>query len=1216
MPAVVVGSTVAASLEFRILGPLEVWRDGRTVDLGAYRQRSLLVVLLLCANEVVSGDRLIEAVWGEAAPVSARNMIQVYVSRLRKALGPGLLLTQPSGYVLRVSEAELDAIRFSNFVTRAHDAMADGEAVTARELLVEAIALWRGPPLADFSYESFAQGEVARLEELRLEAIEMRIDADLAVGRHAGLVSELEQLSAVHPFRERLRAHLMLALYRCGRQADALDVYQRTRAHLAQELGLEPGPALKALQTAILSQDPSLVGELPAASETSPATIREGLRTSSARLAQGCQDDPDLPASLRVSSPFPFVGRSAELEKLSGLMPKVNGEGRRVVLLGGEPGSGKSRLVREFAGEAARAGVLVLYGQCDAVVHTPYGPFTQALEHLAQVIDPVELRAALGNGGGELTRLLPDLPAQLGELAPPVKADPDTERHRLHTVVSGVLERISQQRPIVLVIEDGHWADMPTILLLRHLARSAAAGHVLLLATFRNADADMPEALSHTLADLRRSDGAVRLELGALSNKDLSEFVRRAGQDRASPDLAELTQAISKLTGGNPFLVCELWRALTETHVVEVTDARMRLTHSLADLGTPKSVREVVSQRLARLAPPTTALLESAAAAGAEFELDIVRRSTGFGEAELVVALDEAVRSGILEELSARRLSFQFTHELVRRAVYDRLTRVRRAELHLRIGEALEAVERQSVSDLAVLAHHFGVAAQLGEAKRAVHYNVLAARAAAEALAFEEAAERLLTALELGIDVPAERGEALLELGRARHRSGELLAALEAFQSAAAIARQLEDAELLAHAAIGYEDASWRPGPIDRDASALLEEAVAAVADRLPELRVRLLGGLARALDRQNEPERAAIVRTNAIALARQLHDRAGLANVLVKSPGNLTTAFARSRWLRGMTPVDEILETLEMLGEAKTLGEELGNTEILAEATAWLVPSFAAIGDIASARKELSTLRETAKQTGQPFMLHVAEQYGSAIALADGRLEDAEAMALQSYEAGQMLTGHDASGPYGIQMFSLRREQRRLGEVAGVIRILAGQDREHGPWRPGLVSLLVEVGMKTEARRELRRITREGLDPFRESLWLASLTYITDACAALGEENSAALVYPELEPLAGTSIIIGNLVACYGAADRYLGMLARTLGEWERAELHFERAIALNKQMGAATWLAHTEYEYTRLLLAREHGDQRRAAGLLGEAGELAARIGLTALRARISAL
>jgi DNA-binding SARP family transcriptional activator len=1215
MPAVVVGSTVAASLEFRILGPLEVWRNGRTVDLGAYRQRSLLVVLLLCANEVVSGDRLIEEVWGEAAPVSARNMIQVYVSRLRKALGPGLLLTQPSGYVLRVSEAELDAIRFSTFVARAHGAMADGEAATARELLVEAIALWRGPPLADFSYESFAQGEAARLEELRLEAIEMRIEADLAVGRDAGLVGELEQLIALHPFRERLRGHLMLALYRCGRQADALDVYQRTRAHLAQELGLEPGPALKALQTAILSQDPSLVGEVPAASKTSPGTILEGLPTSSAPLAQG-RDDPDLPASLRVSSPFPFVGRSAELETLSGLMPKVNGEGRRVVLLGGEPGSGKSRLVREFAGEAARRGVLVLYGQCDAIVHTPYGPFTQAIERLAQVIDPVELRAALGNRGGELTRLFPDLPAQLGELAPRVKADPDTERHRLHTAVSDVLERISQQRPIVLVIEDGHWADMPTILLLRHLARGAAAGQLLLLATFRDGDADMPEALSHTLADLRRSDGIVRLELGALSGTDLSEFVRRAGQDRASPDLAELTQAISNLTGGNPFLVCELWRALTETHVVEVTDAAVRFTHSLADLGTPKSVREVVSQRLARLAPTTTALLETAAAAGVEFEVDIVRRSTVLGETELVVALDEAVRSGILEELSARRLSFVFTHELVRRAVYDRLTRVRRAELHLRIGEALEAVEGRSARNLADLAHHFGVAAQLGEVKRAVHYNVLAARAAAEALAFDEAAERLLTALELGIDVPVERAEALLELGRARHRSGELLEALQAFQSAAEIARQLDDAELLAHAAIGYEDASWRPGPIDRHASALLEDAVAAVADRLPELRVRLLGGLARALDRQDEPERAAIVRTNAIALARRLHDRAGLANALLKSAGNLTTAFARSRWLRGTAPVDEILEIVEMLGEARTLAEELGNTEILAEATAWLVPSFAAIGDIASAREELSALREMAKQTGQPFMLHVAEQYGSAIALADGRLEDAAAMGLQSYEAGQMLTGHDASGPYGIHMFSLRREQRRLGEVAGVIRVLAGQDREHGPWRPGLVSLLVEVGMRTEARRELRRITRDGLDPFRESLWLASLTYLTDACAALGEENSAALLYPELEPLAGTSIIIGNLVACYGAADRYLGMLAGTLGDWGRAEVHFERAIALNKEMGAATWLAHTQYEYARLLLTREHGDERRAAALLAEAGETAARIGLTALRARISAL
>ena len=265
----------------------------------------------------------------------------------------------------------------------------------------------------------------------------MRIDADLAVGRHAGLVGELEQLIAMHPFRERLRAHLMLALYRSGRQADALDVYQRTRAHLAQELGLEPGPALKALQTAILSQDPSLVGQLAAASETSPATIREGLRTSSARPSTRV---PRRPRSSCVASRLVPISVRWALSR-AGEAQRAYPEGERR-----GPPSGAARRgtrLRARAGLCASSPARPLgparwcsTAQCDAVVRTPYGPFTQALERLVQVIDPVELRAALGNGGGEFTRLLPDLPTQLGELAPPVKADPDTERHRLHTVVS------------------------------------------------------------------------------------------------------------------------------------------------------------------------------------------------------------------------------------------------------------------------------------------------------------------------------------------------------------------------------------------------------------------------------------------------------------------------------------------------------------------------------------------------------------------------------------------------------------------------------------------------------------------------------------------------------------------------------------------------------------------------------------------------------------
>ena len=241
-------------------------------------------------------------------------------------------------------------------------------------------------------------------------------------------------------------------------------------------------------------------------------------------------------------------------------MPRTDDEARRVVLLGGESGSGKSRLVREFAQHAVQDGALVLYGACDAVVGTPYGPFAQALEQLAREIDPVQMRAALGGTGGELARLLPDLAVRLGDLDPPVQADPDTARHWLHTAVTDLLDGVARRQPILLVIEDAQWADAPTLPLLRHLTR-AADGPMLLLATFRDAEVEMPEALAQGLADLRRSDDVVRLRLSGLSAGEVTEFIERAAAGRLDPDLPDLAHAISDLTSGNPFLVCDSARA-------------------------------------------------------------------------------------------------------------------------------------------------------------------------------------------------------------------------------------------------------------------------------------------------------------------------------------------------------------------------------------------------------------------------------------------------------------------------------------------------------------------------------------------------------------------------------------------------------------------------------------------------------------------------------
>ena len=765
-------------------------------------------------------------------------------------------------------------------------------------------------------------------------------------------------------------------------------------------------------------------------------------------------------------------------------------------------------------------------------------------------------------------------------------ADPDTARHRLHVAFAELLGAVGRRRPVVLIVEDGHWADPPTLVLLRHLARSASDARMLLLATFRDSEADVPAELAEALADLRRAEDVVRLRLGGLSETEVGQFVREAAGGDLGPALPEIARTVTELTRGNAFLVTELWRALVETGGIEVHDGTARLTRPPAELGTPESVREVTSRRLARLGDATTGLLELAAVAGPEFDLAVLREASGLDRERLAAAVEEARASGMLEDVTSRALRYRFTHELVRRALHDRLSALRRAELHLRVGEALEVVgDGPSERALADLAHHFAAAAALGDVARAVHYNVRAARAAMTALAYDEAADRLRTAVELGVEPPAERARVQLELGWAHHRAGRTLDALEAFRGAARLARALGDADMLGQAAYGFEEACWRPGIADEGAVELLEEAATALGEQDSELRVGVLGGLARAVAFRGEHERGMAVRGDAIAMARRLGDRRGLATVLM-----------RSYWSRASTSGEEILE---MLTTARDLAVELGDVDIEVEAMSWRAAAFMSLGDLASSERETAAVLARAGQLGQPFLVHVAEHYASTIALGQGRLDEAEASAERSRVWSRLLTGRDPSGVYGIQMFSIRREQGRLGELLPAIRLMTAEDRGGPAWRPGLVALLAELGMEDAARRELARIRASGLDVLRDALWLGSLIYLADAAAALGDEDIAALVLPELVPHSGGVVMIGHGVAFYGAADRHLGMLAATLGEWDLAERHFEAALERDRAIGADTWLAHTLAEYGRAALARGgRGDRRHAAALLAEAG------------------
>jgi DNA-binding SARP family transcriptional activator len=867
-------------VEYRILGPLEVRGDDGPLALGGAKQRALLALLLLNANRVVARERLIDELWGESPPLTAVTTVQVYVSRLRKLIGADALVTRAPGYVLQVEPEHLDLLCFERLLAEAREA--DGD--RASELLSEAIGLWRGPALAEFE-ESFARVESGRLEELRLGAVEERVDADLALGRHAELIGELETLVIEHPHRERLRRQLMLALYRSERQAEALAAYRDGRAAL-DALGIEPSERLRALERQILMHDLAL--------DLAPQRLLIHERVP-------------LPGPLVPESPFPFVGREAELGALRALLARAEeGEGG-VVLVTGEPGAGKTRLVCELARAAADRGVLVLYGVSDAVVSTPYQPLREWLEFLLRVCEPEAFVAGLGGEGWQLARLVPDL-ERLGISGADAR-DVETDRYLFQGAATKVLTRLSGSQPLLVLVDDLHWADTETLNLLRRLARAAPEARLLVVAAYRDPGEEISPQLRDALADLSRLDAVRRVSLGGLSDAELAAFVHASTDADAS---GELTSAISELTDGTPLLVCELWRDLRDSGGVEISNGGAQLTRPVGEVRGPDRINEVVQQRLSRLALETGRMIELAAVVGPRFELRLLAAAAGLDQAALTTIVVEAGNSGILEELPAPVPTCRFVHELVRRAVYDRLPRVRLPVLHLSVGEALERLYASDAAQvLPELAHHFTLAAPVAGTERGVEYNVRAADAALASAAHAEAAARFSSALVLGVDDPRERVRLQVELGKALFetgRSGESEALLATARDAAGelAERGLAERALVQQAKVRL---SADPGVGSADVVPVAVRAIETF-EALGDMR-----GLAEAEDlfgealvREGRRAESLAVRERALAHARAAGAAGVLRDIVLRFGNGLCD---------GPTPVPEAIGRLEELMSA-----------------------------------------------------------------------------------------------------------------------------------------------------------------------------------------------------------------------------------------------------------------------------------------------------------
>jgi DNA-binding SARP family transcriptional activator len=529
-------ATVAAeTVEFLILGPVEVREGTRELRVAGTKPRALLAALLLNANRALPSDALIDRLWDDAPPDTASKALQVYVSQLRKSLDPsgslGLILTRARGYELRIEPAALDLHRFEEQTADARALVAAGDRAGAASAFAAALGLWRGPALGDLASEAFVRREAARLEELRLAAVEDRLDNELALGRHAACVPDLEVLVRGHPLRERPRALHMLALYRSGRQAEALEAYQAARHTLVEELGIEPSRALQDLERAILTHDTEL--DLPAAQQvTAPTqahTPGDG-RARPGRRAAGV-----------------FVGRSWELGELEAALADARDGRGRLVLLTGEQGMGKTALADEFASRAKAADVQVLWARCRSAADTPsLWPWTQLLRSHARAIGAEESRALAGDGDlGALTTVLP-------ELAPEVEGASRAPPFRLAEALASYLGAASRERPLVLVLDDADDADAASLEVLALLATHIPELRVVLLATQRDEHDESP------LADVARQ-GARSIRVGPFRPDDVAGYVDAATGVVPS---GRLVSSIRRETGGTPALVAATVRRL------------------------------------------------------------------------------------------------------------------------------------------------------------------------------------------------------------------------------------------------------------------------------------------------------------------------------------------------------------------------------------------------------------------------------------------------------------------------------------------------------------------------------------------------------------------------------------------------------------------------------------------------------------------------------
>ncbi len=873
---------------------------------------------------------------------------------------------------------------------------------------------------------------------------------------------------------------------------------------------------------------------------------------------------PPLPARWSTPARPTFVGRWAELATFEEVWAAVLAGSRQVVFVGGEPGAGKSRLLAEVSTTLHGHGAAVLLGSCAAEFGPPYQPFGELLEALmsptADARHDERLRTLAGRGSPE------DVDVH------------SRERRALYDAAVDALRTVAVHQPVVLALEDLHWAGPSSLQLLAHLVERTADCPMLVLGTHRTTAPDRSPGLVRTIAQLYRLDGVRRLDLAGLATEDIAEYLVREGH-LSRREARSAAPVLRDQTGGNPFFLRELWR-----------DRSARGPGSApGDAGrtTPASVRDTILGRLERLTVPGRQTVELAAVVGEDVDVATVLAAAEWGRETTLAGLDEAVAFGLLEPVPPSDDVLRFPHALSRQSVLELMQASRRLTQHARVADAIEARAPASERRAQQLAFHYAQAQALGHVGKAVRYLTEAARAAARSLAHEDAAGWFEQAAALSEDL-AERNRLVLSASGSHLLAGD-------FGRARTLAEQVATTGTTADerlaAAVGYEDASWRPGLPGHRAVQLLVDGLSGIEPDPADPRyVRGLASLGRAMAFTGATEQAGVLGRRAVELARAHRDDDLLAHALQASLWN------------GLRPEDAP-DKFARATELSRLADRTGALGHLGPAAYYRGVISYLQGEPTALAEAHGDLVRMARATGQSFFEYMAGCMSYARQFLAGDFAAAQHTCDLLLELGTSFGSDDTEGPCAVQSYMIRRE---TGAVEQVRALITGDERPEDHWAPGLLALYTELGLVVPAARLLDWLLDGRLVRYEDSAqWPCVLVYAVEAALFLEDEAAARSLRPKLEEYAGRNLVTGQFVAVFGSAERYLGAVDSLLGEAGAAE-ELAAALEMDIRMGSPVHQAHTLA--AQVVHARRVGvNDARLDELCGQVRSLARPLGLT---------